>query len=457
VEHLQHFGLTQDPFNNEPDLRFYFDSACHREAMLRVDRGLRQNKGFTLLTGEPGTGKTLLARRLFESLEEEIFEVALMVILPGAADAHTVLTRFAKQLGVEEPNGERSALLGEIYEQLAIVREEGRHAVLIIDDAHALEASAMTEIAGLLNLEYEDKRLLSLLMVGQPELDQCLARDASLLQRVDVRVRLEALDLVNTTSYVAHRIATVGGKLEIVPTPTIESLFKFSRGRTRLVNTLADNALFEAYLGGRHQIEPADVERAASDLGIGMDPGMTYGPQSLGNGASMGGSFSYSSAATPQVEGDPVMGDLDLPPADSMTRAAPARDAPMAAVFEPEPFQDAIAFEDPLDVQDPAVATALDSANVLRDLESDISDLFDSNGGTNSEPVSELGTDEIESVFSIPEAEPALEAEPVFAEQVSSVLGEVEATRVVFDVVDGPGAPVAVEELDDLFVELIED
>ena len=102
MEHLQHFGMVYDPFGNDPDLRFYYESASHRDAERRVERGLRQNKGLTVLTGQTGTGKTLLTRRLFEGLEEEIFDATLLVLLPGAADAQTVLRRFAHQLDVEQ-------------------------------------------------------------------------------------------------------------------------------------------------------------------------------------------------------------------------------------------------------------------------------------------------------------------------------------------------------------------
>ena len=96
MEHLQHFGLTQDPFSNDPDLRFFFESGSHRDAQCRVERGLRQHKGLTLLTGDGGMGKTLLARRILEALEEEVFEASLLVILPGAADATGILQRFAR-------------------------------------------------------------------------------------------------------------------------------------------------------------------------------------------------------------------------------------------------------------------------------------------------------------------------------------------------------------------------
>ena len=103
MEHLHHFGLRQDPFQNEPDLRFYFDSASHGEPQHRVERGLRQYKGLTVMVGEAGTGKTLLSRRLLGALEEEIFEAQLMVIMPGISDANSLLKRYARMLGVDAP------------------------------------------------------------------------------------------------------------------------------------------------------------------------------------------------------------------------------------------------------------------------------------------------------------------------------------------------------------------
>ena len=276
MEHLQHFGMLYDPFGNDPDLRFYFDSACHREATMRVERGLRQNKGLTVLTGVAGTGKSLLTRRLFEALEEEIFDASLLVMLPGAADAQTVLQRYARQLEVEDCEVDRAPLLASIYERLAMVHEEGRHSVLIIDDAHTLSAEAVTEIAALLGMEYEEKRMLSLLLIGTRELDATLTTHAGLHQRIDVRVQLRSLSLDDTAAYLAHRIGVAGGQTELLSSVTVETLYKFGRGRPRLTNTLADNALFESYLAGEAGVRPEQVERAASDLGVGPDPGCTY-------------------------------------------------------------------------------------------------------------------------------------------------------------------------------------
>ena len=276
MEHLQSFGLTQDPFSNEPDLRFYFESASHRDAQRRVERGLRQRKGLTLLTGDGGMGKTLLARRILDSLEEEVFEATLLVMLPGAADATGILQRFARQLGADEPAAERAGLLAQIYELLAIVREDGRHAVLMVDDAQIMSPEVFSELGGLVNLEYEDRRLVSILFVGSPDLDILVENDSSIAPRVDVRVRLQPLDMANATKYLEHRIATVNGNPAILPPEAIEVLFKFGRGRPRLLNTLADNALFEAYVAGRSTLEVGDIERSAADLGIGPDPGSTY-------------------------------------------------------------------------------------------------------------------------------------------------------------------------------------
>jgi general secretion pathway protein A len=271
LEHLHHFGLSQDPFSNESDLRLYFESPSHRDAQRRVERGLRQHKGLTLLTGEGGMGKTLLARRILDGLEEEIFEATLLVMLPGAADAMGIFQRFARQLGAEEPARDRAGVLGQIYEQLAIVREDGRHAVLIVDDAQVMSAQVFAELGGLLSLEYEDRRLMSMLLVGSPELDRQIQNDASLFPRVDVRVRIQPLDLPSSVAYLTHRLQVARARPDLIPPATMEVLYKLSRGRPRRLNTLADNALFETYLAGRMSMEPGDVERAAADLGIGLE------------------------------------------------------------------------------------------------------------------------------------------------------------------------------------------
>jgi len=221
-----------------------------------------------VLTGEVGSGKTMLVRRLLENLEEEVFEASMLVVLSGGADACWMLTRFAKLLGVEEPEPEREALLAQVYEQLAIIREDGRHAVLIIDDAHLLASEeTLSEVCGLLKLEYEDRRLFSLVLAGDDQLDAAIAADPGLAHRVEVKVRMGSLDVEGAAAYLAQRIQRAGGDPSILGADVVSALQRLGRGLPGQINTLADNALFESFLCGRRQLSRADVECAHRGLG----------------------------------------------------------------------------------------------------------------------------------------------------------------------------------------------
>ena len=419
MEHLQHFGLSQDPFSNEPDLRFYFESASHCDAQRRVERGLRQRKGLTLLTGDGGMGKTLLARRILDALEEEVFEATLLVMLPGAADATGILQRFARQLGADEPASDRAGLLGQIYEQLAIVREDGRHAVLMVDDAQIMSPDVFSELGGLVNLEYEDRRLLSILFVGSPELDRLVENDPSIAARVDVRVRLQPLDMPNVTKYLAHRLEAVKGRADILPPAAVETLFKFGRGRPRLLNTLADNALFEAYLAGRTSIEATDIERAGSDLGIGPDPGSTYSQLSVAAPVPPSTASAVTSNAAADVLASEPIAELDLTPSmaleiESTSAATIDLDAGLEAALQD--FGKDVSAAAPI-----ATAEGEISSDALL---------------LEEEPIEELLA-----------AEPIIEA--ITAEPAAAViLAEVELTPIEAGESD---------DFDDVFVELIED
>ena len=159
-------------------------------------------------------------------------------------------------------------MIAQIYDQLAIVRENGRQPVLIIDDAHALARhGALAEVCSLLKLEYEDRRLLSLVLAGPVMLDRSLSADPSLAHRIDVRVELASYSPEAAASYLAHRVSQVGGDPGIIDGGALAALHELGRGYPGLMNTLADNALFEAFICGRSQMTRVDVERAHRDLG----------------------------------------------------------------------------------------------------------------------------------------------------------------------------------------------
>jgi general secretion pathway protein A len=273
VDHLRHFGLSEDPFRDELRVRDFCETRVARDALLRVERGLRQGRGLGIVSGESGCGKSMLLRRILDGLEEEVFEASMLVVLPGAAEAGGLLARFARHLGVDEPAAERQALLGQIFERLAIVREEGRQAVLLVDDADVLGGSgALAELVGLLRLEYEDRRLLSLVLAGSSGLDAAIGGDRALAHRIDFRGRLDALDPQDAAAYLTHRIRSAGGDPGILAPDAVEAIHRLGRGLPGLLNRLADNALFEAFLCGHRRATRADVERAHRDLGFDALP-----------------------------------------------------------------------------------------------------------------------------------------------------------------------------------------
>lgn len=269
MEHLHEFGLSRDPFANDPVPGFYYESPVHRAAEQRLVRGVTQGKGLCLLVGEAGCGKSTLARRVLDGLEEEAYEAGLLVILHSGVDAGWLLARVAGLLGVEEPGAEPQEIFAQVYERLAVFAEEGRRPVVIVDDAHLLATRELMEaLRALLDLEYEERHPLTLILVGAPELDRTLALDPALPHRLDVRVGLEPMDLPTSAAYLGHRIQAAGGRPSLLEAGSVEAIQRLGRGLPRRMNTLADNALFEAHLASRTRVTPGDVERAARDLGF---------------------------------------------------------------------------------------------------------------------------------------------------------------------------------------------
>ncbi|HTY16801.1 MAG TPA: AAA family ATPase [Myxococcota bacterium] len=266
MEHLERFGLSRDPFRNDSQLDFYFESASHAHAKQRLVRCLRQGKELCVLVGEVGSGTTTLARVLFEELEPERFEAGMLVVARGI-EAAWLRTAIARQLGIEDPSPERAAAVRQLYERLVALHEQGRRAIVAIDEAQALAGSeALADLVALLNFEHEDARLLSAVLIGSPALEGALAREPALLGRVELRVRLEPLSPADARAYLAHRLRVAGGDPSILSPEVMDAIAARASGIPRRINALADNALFEAHLASRRRATVSDVERAARDL-----------------------------------------------------------------------------------------------------------------------------------------------------------------------------------------------
>jgi type II secretory pathway predicted ATPase ExeA len=312
VDHLSTFGLDRDPFGCDAQLLWYFEGAGFAAATQRLQRAALQGKGLCVVTGRGGVGKTMLVRHLLQVLEEEVYEASMLVAVPGITDLRWLLTRWAQQLGVESPASELAAVLAQLYEQLAIVREDGRKAVLIIDEAQVLaERGILAELRGLLNLEYEEKRLVTLVLVGAPSLAEALSAEPALRERIDLRVSLQPLQPREVVGYLHHRIRAAGGNPAILESSAVAALTKLCGGLPRRINAIADDALFHAHSQGRVSATAADVERAAGELDAGAD------------------------AAAAASSGTPASGDLSLAPLRperSALAAAPARRSKEAAL-----------------------------------------------------------------------------------------------------------------------------
>ena len=269
MSYLKHYGLEREPFSNAPDARFYYNSDQHSQALLRLMYAVDSNKGLAVLVGDVGTGKTTLARRMLDNLPEDHYESSLLVMVHSGITPEWILTRIALQLGVKDPAGDRLKLLKQLYTRLLEIEGEGRRAVVLIDEAQMLQSRAlMEEFRGLLNLEVPGKKLLNIVFFGLPELEDCLALDEPLAQRVAVKYTLKSMTVETTTSYIKHRLQIAGAGQVLFDDEVIPLVHRYAGGVPRLVNTISDNCLFEAYLCKMKVVDNRIAHSVAGDLGL---------------------------------------------------------------------------------------------------------------------------------------------------------------------------------------------
>ena len=260
------YGFLESPFNLTPDPRFLFFSDKHREAFHHVLFGIRERKGFIQLTGEVGAGKTTVCRALLAELGEG-YQTALILnpMVSGAELVRSILT----ELGLEASRTDGTAYLEVLNKFLLEQAEAGRDVVLLVDEAQDLTPELLEQVRLLSNLETDRRKLIQIVLIGQPELrDKLNARSLrQLRQRITVRYHLKPLDLDETERYISHRLLVAGadGRPKF-SRGAVRAVHRYARGVPRLINAVCDKALLYGYVNATYELKSRAIRQAIREL-----------------------------------------------------------------------------------------------------------------------------------------------------------------------------------------------
>lgn len=269
MDYLEFYNLKEHPFSNVVENKFYYNSATHAEAIVRIKYAINTMKGLAAVVGDIGTGKTTLARRMLDELDENQYEAALLVVLHSSVTADWLMRKIAVQLGVKNVGNNKVEILGQIYERLIELHEAGLKTVILMDEVQMLQTrEIMEEFRGLLNMEVPGGKLITFVFFGLPELENLLALDEPLKQRVAVKCKLKAFMEDITGDYIRHRLRVAGCEENIFTQNAIKAIHLYSNGTPRLINTICDNALLEGFLLKKKEIDKDIIESVAVSLGL---------------------------------------------------------------------------------------------------------------------------------------------------------------------------------------------
>jgi len=259
-----YWDLTEAPFDNSPNPKFFYLSPEHEEALVRLVYVVQQRKGCGMLTGEYGCGKTLLSRALLQRLDKERFEVGL-VTNPCWGPAE-FLREVVYQLGVDTQEKSKPELLHMLNDLLFRNYRAGRDTVIIVDEAQLIDDEAIfEELRLLVNFQTDDRFLMTLLLIGTSELREKVRRIRHLDQRIAIRYYLNPLDHTHTANYIAHRLKTAGKQQKIFTDEAVKLIFDFTRGTPREINNLCDISLLVGYSKRLREIDEKIVGEVIKD------------------------------------------------------------------------------------------------------------------------------------------------------------------------------------------------
>jgi general secretion pathway protein A len=261
-----HFCLNENPFGVNPDPRFLFLSEVHQEALAHLVYGVRQRKGFIVITGDVGTGKTTLLNKLLQGLDARTRWVFLSNPRLSAED---FLRTIARSLGLPlEGEFSKADFLFRLEGLLADALRRSENVVLVVDEAQNLSPELLEEIRLLSNLETAAEKMLQIILVGQQELNDKLLRDdlRQLRQRVSIKYHLQPLGAEDARRYVLHRLAVAGGEGSLFNPEALQEIYAASRGFPRLINNICDNSLLTAYSQDLDRVDETVVRQTLRDI-----------------------------------------------------------------------------------------------------------------------------------------------------------------------------------------------
>lgn len=262
-----YFGFREKPFNITPNPRFLYLSKQHKEAFAHLLYGIKNHTGFIELTGEVGTGKTTLLRTLLGQLDEDSFTCAL--ILNPCLSALELLRNINREFGISHEGLENGALLDALNRFLLAENRANKTVVLVIDEAQNLAPQVLEQIRLISNLETESDKLIQIVLAGQPELTDMLAKPElrQLAQRIIVSYHLLPMDFEDSSAYIRHRLQVAGGGGWITFTGgALKHIYRFAGGSPRLLNIACDRTLLTAYSENKGTISAAIAAAAIAEL-----------------------------------------------------------------------------------------------------------------------------------------------------------------------------------------------
>lgn len=263
------FGFKEFPFNITPDPKFLFLSPTHQEALAHLMYGIDQKKGFIVLTGEVGCGKTTLCRALLNKLDSTRFDTAL-ILNPKVREVQ-LLRDFLKEIGEDSAEIAPDNLINRVHVSLLKKISQGKNIVMIIDEAQNLSADVLEQIRLLSNLETDSEKLLQIILMGQPELKEKLATKElrQLKQRILVHYDLKPLNFQQTRHYIQHRLAvSQGSGTAYFSYWATFTIYRSSGGIPRIINNICDKSLLSAYINRSSKVGYKDVRKAIKESRI---------------------------------------------------------------------------------------------------------------------------------------------------------------------------------------------